>query len=123
MDINITIFFQAAQFVIAYFFLYKFLFAPAYKVLHEQEIIEEDLYKKIEQEHLIKSSLQKTYHQRQLALKASLIDMIPSDAVQSGSQKLETDSTLYHVDKIQISQAEIEKTEHFVIDNLSQVLK
>ena len=123
MDINITIFFQAAQFFIAYFFLYTYLFAPAYKVLQEQDIIEENLYKKIEQEHCIKSSLQKTYHQRQLALKESLMNMIPEDAVQAGCQKLEAGSTLYHVDKIEISQTEIEKVEHFVIDNLSQVLK
>ena len=123
MDINITIFFQAAQFIIAYVFLYKFLFAPAYEILYKQELIEADLYKQIEQEHHVKNSLQKTYHQRQLALKVSLIDMIPADAVQSGCRKLETGSTLYHVEKIELSQAKVEKTENFIIDNLSQVLK
>ena len=117
------LFFQIVQFGIAYFFLYKFLFAPAYKILHEQELFEKKLHKDLEQEQSLKKSLQNTYHQRQLVLKESLIDMVPVDAVRKSYQKIEAGSTLYHVDKIEISKSLIEKTEIFLVENLSQVIK
>jgi len=122
-SINITLLLQAVQFAIAYFFLYKFLFAPAYKILHEQELFEKELYKNLKQEHQIKDSMQQMYYQRQIALKESLMNMVPSDAVQSGFQKLDTSSTLYDVDKIKISQVQIDMTEKFLVDSLSQVIK
>ena len=91
--------------------------------MYEQELFEKELYKNLEQEQQIKNSLKKTYHQRQLALKESLIDMIPIDATQSDCQKKETSTTLYHVDKIEISPVQMSATENFLVDNLSQVIK
>lgn len=123
MDINIMLFLQVGQFGIAYFFLYRFLFAPAYKILCEQELFEKKLYKDLEQEQEVKVSLQKTYRQRQLALKESLMNMVPADAVHNQFEKLQTESTLYHVDEIEISKKIIEKTEDFLVENLSRVIK
>lgn len=123
MDINIMLFLQIGQFGIAYFFLYRYLFAPAYKILNEQELFEKKLYKDLEQEQGIKISLQKTYRQRRFALKESLMHMVPEDAVQSHLQKVEGQSVLYHVEEIEISKKKIEETKLFLVENLSQVRK
>jgi len=123
MDINITLFLQAAQFAIAYLFLSKFLFAPAYKILDEQELFEKNLYKNLEQEQLAKKSLEATYKERQKILKDSLINIIPVSVVESSRQKLDIGSTLYQVDAIEELVVDRKKTEDFLIDNLSQVIK
>ena len=123
MDINITLFLQAAQFAIAYFFLSKYLFAPAYKILDEQELFERNLYKNLEQEQLAKKTLEVTYKQRQKTLKDSLIDTIPVSGIESSRQKLDIGSTLYDVDAIEKLVVDRKKTEDFLIDNLSQVIK
>jgi hypothetical protein len=123
MDINIMLFLQVGQFGIAYFFLYRFLFAPAYKILCEQELFEKKLYNDLEQEQEIKISLQKTYRQRQLALKESLMNMVPVDAVRNQFQKIKGESTLYNVDEIEISKKVVKTTEDFLVENLSRVLK
>ena len=123
MDINIMIFLQAMQFGIAYFFLYRFIFVPAYKILDEQKMVEEKLYYDLEREQSTKDSLQKMYRQRQLACKESLMNMIPIDAQQYQPQKKDTGSTLYHVDSIELSKKIIKETENFLVENLSQVRK
>jgi len=123
MDINITIFLQAAQFAIAYFFLYKFLFAPAYEILDKQELFEKKLYKKLEQQQIVKKTLESDYNERQQELKKSLIDIIPTSAVESSRQKLDIGSTLYDVKKVEMLDDTRKKTEDFLVDNLSQVIK
>ncbi|AXK60582.1 hypothetical protein [Candidatus Chromulinivorax destructor] len=123
MDINIMLFFQIGQFGIAYFFLYRYLFAPAYKILDEQELFEKKLYKDLEQEQGVKVSLEKTYRQRQLMMKESLMNMVPADAVETHLHKLKGQSILYHVDHIEISKNNREQTETFLVENLSQVRK
>lgn len=123
MDINIMIFLQAMQFGIAYFFLYRYIFVPAYKILDEQKMFEQKLYYDLEQEQSAKDSLQKTYRQRQLACKESLMNMIPINAEPYEIQKIDNNSTLYHVDKIELSKKNIELAENFLVENLSQVRK
>ena len=123
MDINITIFFQAIQFGIAYFFLYKYLFAPAYKVLYEQELFEKKLYENLEQEKEIQRSLCQNFNERQVALRSSLMKMVPIHSISYHHEKINSNSMLYQIDKVKVSSEQIEKTEHFLIDNLSQVIK
>jgi len=123
MDINITIFFQAIQFFIAYFFLYRFLFAPVYDILREQEFYEKKLHENLEKKHNIKDSLQKTFMQRQIALKTLLINMIPDDIFKLIHQKSNKDVILYRVEKNENSSTSLDDMENFLIDNLSQVIK
>lgn len=123
MDVNVTLFLQAMQFACAYYFLYNFLFAPACKILDENEQFKKKLYKNLEQEQQIKDALLQDYHIKNNAFKHILIQTIPEQATQSIYQKSMVGSTLYCVEKSQLSEQDIKKTEIYLIDHLSQVIK
>lgn len=123
MDINVTLILQAMQFACAYCFLYKFLFAPAYKILQDDELFKNELYKNLEQEQQVKDALLQDYHVKSSAFKSELIQVIPAQATESAYQESMFGSTLYCVEKIQLSEQDREKTESFLVDRLSQVIK
>ncbi len=123
MEINVTIVLQALQFFCVYYFLYTYLFIPASKILDENEQIKNELYKNIEYEQQIKNALQQDYNVKNSLCKSMLIENIPEQAIQTVHQKSMFDSTLYCVEKNQLSKEDKDKTEAFLIDRLSQVIK
>jgi len=123
MEINITIVLQALQFVCVYYFLYKFLFTPASKILDEDEHLKNQLYKNLEHEQQIKDALVKDYHDKNSVLKHKLMQGVPDQATQFAHEKSTFGSTLYSIEKSKLSEQDREKSESFLVDRLSQVIK
>ena len=123
MEINITLILQAMQFGCVYYFLYTFLFAPAYKILDEDEQIKKDLYKNLEHEQQVKDALLRDYHVKSDAFKTALLQDIPEQATQSVHQESMFNSVLDNVEKNQLSQQDREQTQLFLVDSLSKVIK
>ncbi len=123
MEINVTIVLQALQFVCVYYFLYKFLFIPACKILDEDEQIKNKLYKNLEHEQKIKDALTQDHQEKSCVLRHKLMQNIPHQAVQLVHEKSIFGSTLYSVEKNQLSEKDREKLESFLVDRLSQVIK
>ncbi len=123
MEINVTLFLQVIQFACAYYFLYRFLFTPACKILDEEEQFKNQLYQNLEQQQQIKDALLQDYHVKNHAFKTKLIDTIPAQATALAHQKSTFGSTLYSAEIVELSQVEIEKTQDFLVDHLSKVIK
>jgi F0F1-type ATP synthase membrane subunit b/b' len=123
MEVNVTLFLQITQFAIAYLFLYRFLFVPACKILDEEELVEKQLHKKIEKEQEVKDVLLQNYHEKSSHFKSALIESIPAQATESVHKKSMFGSTLYSVEENQLSDQDRKKTESFLVDHLSQVIK
>jgi F0F1-type ATP synthase membrane subunit b/b' len=123
MEINVTLLLQAMLFACSYCFLYRFLFVPACKILDENEELKNELYKKLEQEQQIKDALLQDYHVKNNAFKGMLIQAIPELSTRSTHQKTMFGSTLYCVENVTLSEQDREKTETFLVDHLSQVVK
>lgn len=123
MEVNITLVLMMIQFACVYCFLYKFLFAPAYKILDEDEQFKNKLYKNIEKEQQAKNLLLQDYRAKNNAFKDALIKVIPGQATESSYQKSTFNATLDAVEKVQLSQQDREKIESFLVDHLSQVIK
>lgn len=123
MEINITLILQAMQFACAYYFLYRFVFAPAYQILQDDEQFKNELYKNLEREQQVKDALLQDYRVKNSAFKSELIQVIPVQTTQSTHQESMFGSTLYCVEKIQLSKQDREITESFLVDRLSQVIK
>jgi F0F1-type ATP synthase membrane subunit b/b' len=123
MEINVTIVLQTLQFVSVYYFLYKFLFAPASQILDEDEAFKNKLYKNLEHEQQIKDSLQEDYQAKNTVFKHKLMQDIPQQATQLVHEKSIFGSTLYIVENNELSPQDREKTEAFLVDRLSQVIK
>jgi hypothetical protein len=123
MEVNITLVLQALQFFCAYYFLYKFLFIPACKILDEQKHLKKMLYKKLEEDQQVKDALLQDYYVKNNVFKSMLIETIPLEATQIVHQKTMFDSTSYCIEKIELSEQNKKKTELFLIDHLSRVIK
>lgn len=123
MEVNVTLILQAVQFACAYYFLYKFLFAPASKILDENEQFKNKLYTTLEQEQQIKDALLQDYHVKNNAFKGMLIQTIPEQATELVHQKSMIGSTLYCFEKIHLSEQDIKKTESYLVEHLSRVIK
>ena len=123
MEVNITLVLIMVQFVSVYYFLSKFLFTPAYKILDEEEQFKNKLYKNIELEQQKKNTFQQDYLAKNNDFKDALIKTIPEQATESGYKKSIFGSTLYSVEKVELSEQDREKIESFLVDHLSQVIK
>jgi len=123
MEVNITLILQVLQFMCGYFFLRRFLFVPACKILDEEDLFKMTLYKNLERQQQIKDSLLQDYYVKNNKCKHLLQNAIPSQATELIYQKTTLSTTLYAVEKIQVSQQDREKAETFLIDHLSQVKK
>lgn len=123
MEINVTLVLQAMLFACSYCFLYRFLFAPACKILDENEQFKHELYNNLEQEQQIKDALLQDYQVKNNAFKGMLIQAIPALSTSSIHQKSMIGSTLYCVEASTLSDEDRIKTESFLVDHLSQVIK
>lgn len=123
MEVNITLVLQILQFGCAYFFLYRFVFAPASLLLDEKEQFKHALYLDLEQQQQAKDILLQDFYERNKSYKALLVQQIPRQTTQSAYQKSTFDSTLYTLDSSEILQQDMQSTEKFLIDHLSQVEK
>jgi hypothetical protein len=123
MEINITLFFQVVQFACAYCFLYKFLFTPACKILDENEQIKKELYENLERNQHVKDILLEDYRVKCSAFKKVLIETVPAESTQSMYQKSMFGSTLYCIEEVHFSEQDKNKTESFLVDHLSRVIK
>ena len=123
MEVNVTLILQVIQFAIAYLFLYRFLFAPACKILDEEESVENRLHKKIEKEQQVKDALLQDYHEKNSRFKSTLMQTIPTQATESAYQKSMFGSTLYSIEENKLSDQDRKQTESFLVDHLSQVIK
>ena len=123
MQINITLVFQAIQFFIAYYFLYNFMFVPAYAILLKEEAFEKKLYDNVDQSRLEKEQLQEKSNNRWAFLKKKLFENCPDALVESRGEKTDKNGSLYFVEKQNISKEEEEKTTSFLVDKLSDVSK
>src|SRR3989338_9298507 len=120
MEINVTLVFQVIQFSCAYYFLYKFLFTPACKILDENEQFKNELYKNLEQEQHVKDVLLEDYRVKNSAFKTMLIQTIPLEATQFTHQKSMFGSTSYCVEEVQFSEQDKKEIEAFLVDHLSR---
>ncbi|MBV8660667.1 MAG: hypothetical protein JO129_00800 [Candidatus Dependentiae bacterium] len=123
MEVNITLVLIMIQFACVYCFLYKFLFAPASRILDENDQLKKKLYKNIEQEQQAKDILIQEYQTKSNAFKDELIKNIPEQATESSYQKSTFNATLDIIEKVQLSEQDKEKIESFLVDHLSQVIK
>lgn len=123
MEINITLILQMMQFGFAYYFLYKFVFTPAYKLLDEKEEFKNSLYKNLEKEQQNKEDLLKKFYTKNNDFKAILIEAVPKKAGESLYQKTTCSITEYTVNTVDFSEQDRKKTEDFLINHLSQVIK
>lgn len=123
MDINITLVLQALLFACSYCFLYKFLFAPSCTILQEEEQLKQDLYLQLEKEQQVKDALLQDYHVKNHAFKTALIQAIPQVVTQADDQKTAVPSTSHVAQPVVVSEQNIEQTESFLVEHLSQVIK
>lgn len=123
MEINITLLLQMLQFGCAYYFLYRFLFIPAYEKLDEQEQSKRFLYKNLEQEQHIKDVLLQDLHLKNKIFKDALVQTIPEKATQPIYQKSNYPQIAPFVDKAEFLQQDKTVIEELLINHLSQVVK
>jgi hypothetical protein len=123
MEINVTIFLQAMQFVCVYYFLYKFLFVPASKILDEQEQFKHNLYKNLETQQQVKDVLLRDYHIKNDACKTSLLQTLPEQATESVHQPSMFNSVLDMHEKNQLSPQDRQNIQLFLVDSLSRIIK
>lgn len=123
MEINVTIVVQAIQFGCVYYFLYKFLFVPACKILDEQEQVKQNLYQNLEQAQQIKDALLQDYHVKHDAFKSILLQNVPEQAVESVYQKSKDSRVLDCDEQFELSQQEKQNIKEFLVNNLSKVIK
>lgn len=123
MEINITLILQMMQFGCAYYFLYRFVFTPAYKLLDENEHFKNSLYENLKHEQQVKEALLKEFHIKNNNFKDILIQAAPEKSVQSVYQKSTFGGTSYEIETIDLSEQDRKKTEDFLINHLSQVVK
>lgn len=123
MEVNITLVLQVIQFLCVYYALYRLLFIPAYQILDEQEQVKKTLYKELEIAQQVKDALLQDFHIKTDVFKATLLQEIPEQASQSGYQKSTIHRVVGHSQPEQILQEDIEKTETFLVDHLSRIIK
>ncbi len=123
MEVNITLVLQVIQFLCVYYALYRLLFIPAYQILDEQEQVKKTLYKELEVAQQVKDALLQDFHIKTDAFKATLLQEIPEQASQSVYQKSTIHGVVVHSQPEQILQEDIEKTETFLVDHLSRIIK
>ena len=123
MNINITIIFQVLQFFCAYYFLYRFLFIPAFQILHEQQQVKDELYKKLEHEQQIKDAFLQDYRVKNSAFKDELVYNIPVQDIDSVYQKSTFHEILQHDMNDPLSETQFQEIETFLVDHLSKVIK
>jgi len=66
MELNITLVLQAVQFACSYFFLYRFVFAPASKILDANDQAEKKLQADFEHDKQLKLDLLKQCHEKKV---------------------------------------------------------
>ena len=71
----------------------------------------------------MKDALLQDYHAKHSAFKGLLQQTIPVQSTQLVYQKSMVGSTSYRVEDVEFSQEDIKKTETFLVDHLSQVIK
>ncbi len=123
MDINVTIFVQALQFGCVYYFLYKFLFIPACKILQEQEDFKHALYKNLEHDQQIKDTLLQDYKIKNNLFKDALLQQIPAQATEVADQSIKSDVMRYEVEHVGMSEEQIQQSEQFLVDYVSRIVK
>ena len=122
MEVNVTVILQAIQFACAYYFLYKFLFIPACKILDAQEVEKHDLYKALEQAQQIKDALLQDYHVKNDAFKSILLQNVPEQATQLVHQKSTCNFVVDTVEQDQLPQEDRQEIQLFLVDRLSKVV-
>jgi len=123
MDINITVFFQAIQFFIAFFFIYIFLFIPACKALEEQEIYENTLQTNVQTEANHKLALLNDLHEQKLELKMLLMQAVPCSLSVDVFQCMQAKELICNVDAMNLTIEKASEVHSFLIENLSKVCK
>ncbi len=123
MEINVTLILQAFLFACSYCFLYKFLFAPSCKILHDEERVKHELYTQLEKEQQLKDALLQDYHAKNNACKGMLIQSIPELSTKSVHQKSTFGSTSYCIEDSALTEQDRKQTESFLVERLSQVIK
>lgn len=123
MEVNITLLLQMMQFGCAYYFLYRFVFIPAYQKLDEDDLSKRLLYKNLEQEQQVKDILLQDFQFKNKLFKEMLLQNIPEKATQSIYQKSTFNIPLHIVDQVEFLQQDTIVIEDFLIDHLSRVVK
>ncbi|MBP6870062.1 hypothetical protein KBC04_04220 [Candidatus Babeliales bacterium] len=123
MELNITLVLQILQFFCAYYFLYRFVFAPASKILEENEQSKDLLYRDLEKEQSVKDALLKKFHEKNIMFKDLLLQAIPEKATQSIYYASKFSCASYSVESVEFVEKDKQKTEDFLIEHLSQVVK
>lgn len=118
MELNITVVIQAIQFMIAYYFLYNYLFYPAYTILIAEEKKQKDLQADIALHQKEAADLQHKKQRRFGFLKTKLFAFVPklrSDQIVINKKFTAEDKTEFG--------GSVDKAQEFLVDKLSDVQK
>lgn len=117
---DITIFFQMANFLLAYWALRRFIFAPALTIIESQEQKNQFLTAKVQTARTqLKDNLEQQ-RQRWSFIRQSLINMTPCVNLQRCLFKFKVTSPV-EVSKTQISEAEKDSIQKMLHDKLLDV--
>ncbi|MBI2344612.1 hypothetical protein HYV10_00880 [Candidatus Dependentiae bacterium] len=117
---DITLFFQMIHFLLAYWALRRFIFAPALIIIHEQDQKNQLLTDKVE---CARSDLKDTVEQRQNRwnfIRQSLIKMAPSANLQKCLLKFKVTAPV-EVSRVKISTAEKDSIQKVLHDKLLDI--
>lgn len=118
MEINMTVVIQAVQFMIAYYFLYNYLFVPAYNILIAEEQKEKELQDDIASHQKEVAELQHKKNRRFGFLKNKLFQFVP----QLRSDQIVINKKFTTENKQEFD-AEVGKAQEFLVNKLSDVQK
>jgi hypothetical protein len=122
MEINITLVLQALQFLCVYYFLYKFLFVPACRILDEQEHVKQNLYKNLEMAQQVKDALLSDYYVKNDAFKTKLLQDIPEQRSELMHESSVSRVVSDHVKKELLPQ-DRQDIQLFLVQRLSRIIK
>ncbi len=123
MEVNVTLVLQTLQFLCVYSFLYRCLFIPACKLLDERERFEHYLQADLKEHKQEQQVLQQEYRAWSQQAKDELIQQIPEQATKSEYKKSDLGSTLYELQKVEFLEQDLQKTEEFLVDHFSRIVK
>lgn len=117
---DITLFFQMAHFLFAYWALRRFIFAPALAIIQAQEQKDKALSDKVYNARTVLKNNVEQQQQRWNFIRQSLIKMTPSVTIQKCLSKFKVTAPV-EVAKVKISETEKDSIQKMLHDKLMDI--
>lgn len=120
MQVNITICIQMVQFFIAYWFLHRYIFAPAYAIMHKEDVIIHKLEDKISilQHSMIEQEAQNCKDWNKIQKK--LLSKV-SQQVRSEVEPVDLNDVNLYDSICELQDEEVEKGQLFLQDHILKI--